>query len=232
MSLLRDASLADFWLPPLLHFREAYGDDRLLEFLKKLENKFCGDWIARETPTFRIEAMNEVIKLIDQLREEGGQKNQQIDRLLASPAFDFNKAEFFKQLDTAAIYGRRFARYILMKLDMIYGGPSIRLQPPKEISVEHVLPQTPADTSQWVKDFSVEERAAWTDRLGNLVLISCRKNTAQGRLDYAAKKARYFEKNIETFPNSLRVLQNASWTPATLAENHRQVLDRLRSYIG
>jgi hypothetical protein len=232
VTLLRDASLADFWLPPLLHFREIFGDEHLLEFLKKLENKFCGDWIARETPTYRIEAMNAVIHRIDDLRQGGGTKAAQVAALLGSPVFDFNRDEFFKQLETAAIYGRRFARYILFKLDMIYGGQSTRLQPPQEISVEHVLPQNPAETSQWCKDFGSAERDVWTDRLGNLVLISRRKNTAQGRLDYGLKKSKYFEKNIETFPNSIRVLQNSVWTPVTLAENHRQVLETLRRYVG
>lgn len=232
VTLLRDASLADFWLPPLLHFRECFGERHLLNFLIKLENKFCGDWIARETPTYRIESMNAVISVIDDVRARGGSKEQQVATLLASPVFDFNKDEFFKQLDVAAIYGRRFARYILFKLDMIYGGPNNRLQPPQEISVEHILPQNPAETSQWCVSFLPEARAEWTDRLGNLVLISRRKNTAQGRLDYAAKKAKYFQKNIETFPNSLRVLNNPNWTPETLAQNHRDALATLRDYIG
>jgi uncharacterized protein with ParB-like and HNH nuclease domain len=60
--LLNDTGLADFWLPPLLFFRESYGEERILEFARKLENKFLGDWIARETPTTRIEAMNAILK--------------------------------------------------------------------------------------------------------------------------------------------------------------------------
>jgi len=233
VSLLTDAGLADFWVPPLLHYREVFGDDRVVEFLRRLENKFCGDWIARETPTARIEAMNAVLKKIDELRQQASlPKASQIETLLNSDVFNFDHAEFIKQLDTASIYGRRFARYILCKLDMIYGGPSNRLQPPKEISVEHVLPQNPSDTSQWCKDFTAEQRAEWTDRLGNLVLISRRKNVSQGRLDYADKKQRYFEKNIETFPNSLRVLKNSEWTPVTLKANHNEVIAKIRDYIA
>lgn len=233
VSLLTDAGLADFWVPPLLHYREAFGDERIVDFLRKLENKFCGDWIARETPTARIDAMNGVLKKIDELRPQSTvSKSVQIEKLLTSDVFDFDHDEFLKQLDTAAIYGRRFARYILCKLDMIYGGKSNRLQPTKEISVEHVLPQNPAESSQWCKDFSIDQREDWTDRLGNLVLISRRKNVSQGRLDYIEKKQRYFEKNIETFPNSLRILKNGVWTPTTLKANHDEVIRKLREYIG
>jgi Protein of unknown function DUF262/Protein of unknown function (DUF1524) len=232
VSLLNDAGLADFWVPPVLHYLELFGDQRIVEFLRKLENKFSGDWIARETPTTRIEAMNAILNQFDCVRKEHSSRDAQIEGLLTSDVFDFNEREFLHQLDTAPVYGRRFARYILYKLDMIYGGKNNRLQPPKEISVEHILPQNPSEDSQWTKDFTLEERNGWTDRLGNLVLISRRKNAAQGRLDYEKKKARYFAKNIETFPNSLRVLQNHEWTPRILFENHGAVLQTLRDYIG
>jgi hypothetical protein len=133
ITLLRDAGLADFWVPPLLHYREVFGEDRIVEFLYKLENKFSADWIARETPTSRIESMSILLKKIDEVKENKGlAEEQRIEELLSTDAFSFDKGEFFKQLDTAPIYGRRYARYIVYKLDMIYGGKSIRLQPSKE----------------------------------------------------------------------------------------------------
>jgi uncharacterized protein DUF262/uncharacterized protein DUF1524 len=233
VSLLTDAGLADFWMPPLLHYRDVFGEERIVEFLRKLENKFCGDWIGRETPTARVEAMNAILKKIDEFSQQtGASRANQINDFLASSVFNFNKAEFFKQLDVAAIYDRRFARYILYKLDMIYGGKSNRLQPPKEMSVEHILPQNPATNSQWCQDFAPQQREEWTNRLGNLVLISRRKNVTQGRLDYAEKKQKYFEKNIETFPNSLRVLKNTDWTPTILKTNHEFVIAKIREHLG
>lgn len=100
------------------------------------------------------------------------------------------------------------------------------------LSVEHVLPQSPAGSSQWVKDFSAKEREEWTDRLGNLVLISTKKNTSQGRLDYADKKAKYFKTSINTCPNSLRVLQSPKWTLAELMANHTEVIKQLATHYG
>ena len=100
------------------------------------------------------------------------------------------------------------------------------------LSVEHVLPQNPSADSQWRKDFTEEQRLEWTHRLGNLVLITTRKNTSQGNLDYADKKSRYFEKRITTCPNSLRVLRNNQWTPVELEANHLSVLAKLRGHYG
>ena len=101
------------------------------------------------------------------------------------------------------------------------------------LSVEHILPQTPENRSQWIKDFTEDERVELTDTLGNLVLITRRKNTSQGRLDYSEKKKRYFEKNIDTCPNSLRILQEYNiWTPAELSENHRYTVNQLMEHYG
>ena len=95
-------------------------------------------------------------------------------------------------------------------------------------SIEHILPRNPSADSQWVKDFSAAEREEWTNKLGNLVLISRRKNTTQGNRDYVEKKEKYFEKNIEMFPNSIRIYQNyPEWKLSDLKKNHSDVVTEL-----
>jgi hypothetical protein len=195
-----------------------------------LENKFCGDWVTYQTPTDRIKAMNQITATIDELKGAGLNQAAQIDTLLQSPIFDYNRDRFFKTLEEDGIYGRRFVRYLLFKLDVLYASSDTRLQAPKWMSVEHVLPQNPQSDSQWCKDFSEEEREAWTHRLGNLILLGRRKNSSQGRRDYKDKKERYFKNNIEIFPNSVRAMQAPTWDLESLQVNHRDVLKQLRAY--
>ena len=100
------------------------------------------------------------------------------------------------------------------------------------MSVEHILPQTPKDNSQWKIDFTDEQREEWTHKLGNLVLISRRKNTGQGRLDFADKKTKYFKNSIESFPNSLRIMQKPSWKQDDLESNHKELINLLKNHYG
>ena len=225
ITLLSETSLADFWFPPLLRYREVFGDQCILDFLIKLENKFCGDWITSQTPTDRISAMNKVTATIDEINKQSGLSNdQKIVQILTSAVFDYDRARLKQILDTEGIYGRRFARYLLFKVDVLLASQDTRLQVPSQMSVEHILPQTPDGRSQWCRDFSQQERDAWTDRLGNLVLISRRKNSAQGRLDYKDKRERYFKTNVEIFPNSMSAMQHDHWKLDTLTSHHDQVL--------
>ena len=100
------------------------------------------------------------------------------------------------------------------------------------LSVEHVLPQKPSELSQWYRDFTGPQREEWVNKIGNLVLITRRKNTSQGNLDYNLKRKKYFEKNIDSCPNSLRVLNTYNtWTPAQIKENHEIVIKAFKNYF-
>lgn len=210
------------WIPPLLHYFDRFQHSRLLEFLILLDNKFSADWIAQYSPTDRIDRMNQVLKAIEQADIP--------DAVLDDPCFNIDAEAFMRTVD-ATVYGRRFTRYLLLKLDFLYQDHAHRMSL-ETLSVEHVLPQNPADDSQWKRDFDDDYRDKWTDRLGNLVLISTKKNTSQGRSDYIDKKSKYFSKNINTCPNSLRVLQNTQWTPKELETNHDEVLKRIQDHYG
>jgi len=228
ITLLQDASLADFWLPPLLRYYDLFGEKRIIDFLKKLESKFCGDWVTYQTPTDRIKAMNNITVAIDKVNQQtSASADEKINQLLGMDIFDFNTKVLREVLETRDIYSRRFARYLLFKVDALYASADTRLQVPVNMSVEHILPQNPKNDSQWCKDFNDEERETWTNRIGNLVLISRRKNSSQGRSDFIEKKVKYFKSNVEIFPNSSRVMPMEKWDLTTLQSHHKEVVDKL-----
>lgn len=125
---LLQISRADFWLPPLLLYRNLYGDHRILDFTRKLENKFSADWILRATPTVRLENMNRMLRRMSEIASKSD-KSQQLDELLGSKIFDFDHKSLMQRLDTDFLYGSSFVTYLLYKLDMIVGGPNNKLQP-------------------------------------------------------------------------------------------------------
>ena len=187
ITIMKNVLPADLWIAPLLRYYDKFGNTDLVRFLEKLDNKFSSDWIIGLTPTSRIENMNNIIKLID--------STDTTEELLRNEIFKINQNDFMNVLSDN-IYGRRFARYVLYKLDYLYGN-SDKINVPSVITAEHILPQTPKDDSQWKIDFTDEEREKWTHKIGNLVLISRRKNSSQGRKDYEDKKTKYFKNNIE-----------------------------------
>ena len=220
LHLMRKGFEADFWVAPLLRYYDKFKTDQIINFVKALDNKFANDWLVGLTPTKRIENVNAIIQAIDDAKTAN-------DVFLSSSLTHDNK----DLLDKLAgnIYGRRAARYILLKLDLLYHGHTTKLEMPGTISIEHILPQNPHDNSQWKTDFTDLEREEWTDKLGNLVLISRRKNSAQGNKEFADKKDKYFKNNVELFSNSIRIYnQYSTWTLTDLEKNHNEVLDKIK----
>lgn len=220
LHLMRKGFEADFWVAPLLRYYDKFKTDQIINFVKALDNKFANDWLVGLTPTKRIENVNAIIQAIDDAKTAN-------DVFLSSSLTHDNK----DLLDKLAgnIYGRRAARYILLKLDLLYHGHSTKLEMPGTISIEHILPRNPHDNSQWKTDFTDLEREEWTDKLGNLVLISRRKNSAQGNKEFADKKDKYFKNNVELFSNSIRIYnQYSTWTLTDLEKNHNEVLDKIK----
>ncbi len=145
--------------------------------------------------------------------------------------FDFDGKQLAILLD-GAVYGRRFAKYVLLRLEYLLTSHAAPLNLPDEISVEHILPQTPGKTSQWLKDFTEEQRNAWLHRLGNLMLLSRHKNTSLGNLDFADKRVRYFGDRVESLPNSQRQLALGTFGLADMEGRHKDLLDRLAGSYG
>ncbi len=220
VAIMKIGLRSEDWIPPLMHYFKKFEYYRLEEFLKKLEYKFSGDWICAVTPTKRLDAMNAIIKGID----GSGSADELLDNKIL---FKVNVDEM-KESISADVYKRQFARHLLLKLEYLMGDNTVHLSGYKYITVEHVLPQNPAASSQWIKDFSEQERHEWTNKLANLVLISKKKNSALSNLDFEAKKEKYLKTRIDAFnANKVFIDQNNSWTPQMLQKRQNNIVDIL-----
>lgn len=221
--VMRGGFESDFWIAPLLKYFDKFEYQGLTEFVKALDNAFAFDWIIGFTPTQRIENVNSWIEKIEI-------KDNYIN-VISDLKNHIDLSDLGIELDKK-IYGRRAAKYLMLKLDCILQGHTRKISFPETISIEHILPQTLSQGSQWLNDFSDEEfRKFAKDRLGNLVLLSRRKNAAQNNRDYTDKKKRYFEGNIELFSNSIRIFQKyPTWTPQDFQHNHAYVKRALLEY--
>ena len=99
---------------------------------------------------------------------------------------------------------------------------------PSVISIEHVLPQSPK--GEWVEWFpDAEQRAQWTHKIANLVLLSRRKNSQASNYEFDKKKSEYFQKNgTTTFALTTQVVSESEWTPKVLECRQRELVGALK----
>jgi hypothetical protein len=215
---------ADYWVTPLLRYYQKYKSTKLLNFVKLLDKKYSADWITGITPTVRMQNIISIIKKIDSASNA--------DEVLDSDLFNVNKTELLRVL-SGDVYRKKFDRYILLKIDMDKVQSGIAAKIPKTISIEHILPRKPDPNSSWISDFTDTQRVEWTNKLGNLILLSRAKNTSQGNKDYSDKKKGYYLKSIESFSITAYVMNKYnSWTLSDLMSNHKEMLKQVMKLYG
>lgn len=222
ITIMKIGLVSEDWIPPLMYYYNKFKFNRLDDFLKKLEYKFSGDLISQETPTTRIENMNKIMKEIEKI-----DVLDLDDFINNSTLFEINENSY-REVVSGNIYKRKFVRYLLLKLEYLKSDNTVHLSSYKNISVEHILPQNPSPNSYWVNTFTREERDFWTHKIANLVLISKRKNSKLGNLDYKEKKERYLKDRVDAFQGSKIFLEkNSEWNVDVLEKRQSVLVDML-----
>lgn len=223
IKLMQKGFVSDLWIAPLLKYYDKFGKDNLVNFAQKLNNKFASDWIANLTPTSRIYNMNDIVSQIEKIENSSELLNHNCLKIDNKSILDFINGD---------IYGKRQARYILLLANYLYLDEKTEFVIPDTIiSVEHILPQNPSDNSQWKQDFDDESREKWTNKIGNLIIITRKKNSSQSNKDFVQKKEKYFKANVE-LGRSVYVMSKSSWKLNDLIDNHNEVLNKLKDNYG
>ncbi len=61
----------------------------------------------------------------------------------------------------------------------------------RQATLEHILPTSPAEKTNWLRDFSASFRQEYTNRLGNMTLLTKRMNSRVKNSDFAKKAIEY-----------------------------------------
>lgn len=216
------------WMPPALAFviRHRNEPQAMADFFGELERLTYAMLVRKAGINERIERFARLTSAIEQKQP-----------LLApdSPLQLTAKEQFevYQALDGPlyATHSPRALSVLLLRLDALVGDASASYQH-ETVTVEHVLPQQPAPASQWVSWIPDSgARAHWVHRLGNLALLSRKKNSAASNYDFDTKKAAYFTRNGSCpFPLTTQVLSSDIWTVDVLEQRHQQLLARLEAH--
>ncbi|GAA6812061.1 DUF262 domain-containing protein [Helicobacter pylori] len=136
---------------------------------------------------------------------------------------------------------------ILVEYFMSDNANPVYIKMDDDLHVERILPQNPDPSSQWVKDFSEEERECYTHSLANLTLLGGKKNTkalSQAlNQDFKEKKEIYMGKpaaldNKKTFKvmtcydmTKNDVCRYTEWTPKSLEKREKDLMSIIESVL-
>ncbi len=213
------------WMPPALAYSVANRGRpaSMREFFRDLERLAYALLITRAGVNERIERFSQLTRAI----ETNVDLKLQDSPLQLSPS---EQADVRTKL-AGPIYETLTARarsIILLRLDDLMSGGGATYDYPT-VTVEHVLPQNPESSSNWIKWFPDEvERKSIVHCIGNLALLTRKKNSAASNYDFERKKSAYFAVGgVSPFPLTTQVLQHQEWTSAIVKARQSTLLSRL-----
>ncbi len=212
------------WVPPAVAFFDRNRNDKqaLMLFTRDLERLAYALFILRSNINDRINRYAGVLRGI----EQGDDLCSCSSPLQLS---EEERSSVLRALDGPVYPQTRVCMTLLLRLDGLLA-ESVATYERKVLSVEHVLPQTPAEGSDWLGHFpDPEQRDMWTHRLANLVLLSRRKNSQAWNLNFERKKSEYFQREgVTPFALTATVLSQQQWTPEVLEERQAELIRRLK----
>jgi hypothetical protein len=147
------------------------------------------------------------------------------------------RAALYLAVSSPDLYGKRYARLVLLRLNMALTrsenprGAAVTVNDLSSVTIEHVLPQKVEQGSPWLAEFPhPQERAGVTNMLGNLVLLSRKKNAKAGSAGFSEKKRVYLadsDRTTSIYAVTKDVMAYSTWTPATLLKRHKKLVDIL-----
>ncbi|PUD16060.1 hypothetical protein C2R82_02060 [Helicobacter pylori] len=226
--------------------------DQDIEALKELLVKFYyQDWVAGQTKSTRSQTC---CNIIIALKEKKSVRH--IASIVKKYLDDKNITQRFRDnLKDSKLYekfyfaGKSVKKNSWLKPILILVEYFVSDDPyPKRIEkndfhVEHILPQNPDPSSQWMKDFSEEERERYTHSLANLTLLGGTKNAQASNLDFKEKKEIYMghavkrgrEKPFKVMTCYKMTIDIAhkytEWTPKSLEKRKEDLIGIIESVL-
>ncbi len=253
---------SDFWRIILCTSLLHHYSDQDIEALKKLLVKFYyQNWVAGRTNS-KIEQT--CCNIINALKEKKSIEN--IASIVKKYLDNNNVTQHFKEnLEDDHLYTKFYfingktakknswvkPVLILVNYFMSDNANPAYIKMDDDLHVERILPENPDPSSQWVKDFSEEERGLYTHSLANLTLLGGKKNTkALSQVlnqDFKEKKEIYMGNAVKLgkdkrgreqtfkvmtcYKMTIDVAQYTEWTPTSLEKRKEELIKRIESVL-
>ncbi|WRC88424.1 DUF262 domain-containing protein [Helicobacter pylori] len=226
--------------------------DQDIEALKELLVKFYyQDWVAGKTSSTRNQTCCNIINTLKEKKSV-----ESIASIVKKYFKDKNITQRFKEnLQDSNLYTKFYFTgksgkknswlkpiLILVEYFMSDNANPAYIKMDDDFHVERILPQNPDPSSQWVKDFSEEERKLYTHSLANLTLLGGKKNAQASNLDFKEKKKIYMGEEITLGKKKTRVMtcynitkdiayRYTEWTPKSLEKRKEELIEIIEGVL-
>ena len=210
------------WVPVAMQFYVRYKDNALLmnKFLRRLERLAAYMRATSWDVTHRIKRYANVLNDIETHSGEEFGNAIELTKDEIQEFLDRLNSDMYKMVS-------KKRNYLILRLDSFVSDGAASYDS-KILTIEHVLPQTVPERSQWAEKWpDEEERQQWLHKIGNLIPLTKRHNSQAQNYEFDVKKEKYFMGKFGTTSYALasQVIGYQEWTPDIVKTRQRELLD-------
>lgn len=200
------------------------------QLYKELVKLYYTYWIAGYT-TARIKQISfNIIKWIKEKKDINYIDSKILEKMSEDKAIEFaNRA-----LDGNAYY-TNWLKPVLLLVEYTQSDNSIVkfVQLDKNLHIEHILPQAWEHYPDWSSKWTKEDAEKYLSKIGNLTLLSGKKNISAQNYPFNAKKAIYggegIQSGVTAFEITKMIINKVDWTPSEVIERQKWLKEQIEN---
>ena len=213
------------WIPVAMQFFVKHKDNAALmnRFLRRLERLAAYMRATSWDVTHRIERYAKVLAEIESTEPEDFGVSIELTPEEVNEFLNRLNSDMYKMVSNKR-------NYLILRLDSFVADGAASYDS-KILTIEHVLPQTVNDESQWAEWWpDTDERELWVHKIGKLLPLAKRKNSQAQNYDFDMKKDKYFrgKTGVASYALTTQVLMYSQWTPKTVKERQEELINLYR----
>jgi len=197
---------------------------------KELRKLYYSYWIAGYTTAKTRNLSFNLIKLIKQ-KKAFNEILKELDR----------KMKDDKVLDSVMrnlqddVYGNSWLKPLLILIEYGQTDESVFIEYSRDLHIDHILPEKWHKIGYWKKKWAKEKANYWLNKIGNLTLLSGRKNRKASNDEFPKKKRIYDGTGLDGrtgFEISKRIINKREWTEKEVTERQKWLIDEAKRVLG
>ena len=210
------------WVPVAMRYYKKHGKDAVLmnKFLRRLERLAAYMRATSYDVNHRIERYAKVLTDIEDINDISFGSSIELTSEEISQFIAVLNSNMYTMTS-------KKRNYLILRLDSFVANVAATYDS-KILTIEHVLPQTVDETSQWGTWWpNIDERNEWVHKIGNLLPLAKKTNSEAQNYEFVKKKDKYFrgKGGVTTYALTTQVLMETEWKPETVKRRQKELIE-------
>jgi len=197
---------------------------------KELQRLYYAYWIAGYTTAKTRNLSFNLIKMIKQKKSLNEISNEIYKKMKEDKVLESIKRNL--QDD---VYGNSWLKPLLIIIEYGQTDEIVFIEYSRNLHIDHILPEKWEKIDYWRKRWTKEKANYWLNKIGNLTLLSGRKNIKASNDEFPKKKRIYDGKGIDGrtgFEISKKIIHEPDWTEKQVINRQNWLISEIKRIIG